>query len=112
MRYRNCIICEESYDTLSPEKRRVGGLITQCPNCSEEPSVRAIGLCSGDGKQASITIVRLASNKDREAFMRFWKRATGYHKGKECQMDSHLTSPKLSFRTVLQTEATNHKGKL
>ena len=109
---RECIICEEVYDTNSPEKRNAGGLITHCPDCSEETAVKALGLSNGDGKQASVTIVRLASNNDRRAFMRFWKRATGYHKGKECQMDRYLTSPKNSFRTVTQSEATNHKGKL
>lgn len=74
--------------------------------------VKALGLASGDGKQASITVVRTETEEDRQAFMRFWKRATGYHKGKECQMDRFLTSPKISFETITQSEATNHKGKL
>ena len=109
---RECIICQEVYDINSIEKRNAGGLITHCPDCSEEAAVKALGLSNGDGKQASVTIVRLTTNKDRQAFMNYWKRATGYHKGKECQMDRYLTSPKISFSTIIQSEATNHKGKL
>lgn len=109
---RECALCEESYDPYSADKRNAGGLFIHCPDCSEETTVKALGLSNGDGKQASVTIVRLGSNKDREAFMRYWKRATGYHKGKECQMDRYLTSPKIEFDTIAQSEATNHKGKL
>lgn len=109
---RECIICDVEYDTDSPEKRLAGGLITHCPDCSEETTVKALGLSNGDGKQASVTIVQLNSNEDRAAFMAYWKKATGYHKGKECQMDSRITSPKFNFKTVSQSEATNHKGKL
>lgn len=66
---------------------------------------------SGDGKQASVSIVRPASAADRAAFLNYWQRATGLHKGKSCQLDSRLAAPGFSVSLVHQTEATNHKGK-
>lgn len=112
MLMRVCVECEEKFDPHGKEKRRAGGLATQCPDCSEEHAVRALGFASGDGKMAALNIVQCATQKDAEALKAYWYRASGMHKGKECQMHNPaLTMPKVSFRTVAQSGATNHKGK-
>lgn len=109
---RECTECGDNFNPRSPEKRRAGGLISHCPECSEETAVRHVGLTSGDGKQAAISIVALSSEKDRTAFLRYWQRASGLHKGKSCQLHQPgMTSPQISFRAVAVDGARNHKGK-
>lgn len=109
---RTCRECGDTFDLNSPAKRRAGGLAIHCPDCSSEHVVRALGFASGDGKMASLNIVQCATQKDADALKAYWYRASGMHKGKECQMHNPaLTMPKVSFRTVTQDKATNHKGK-
>jgi hypothetical protein len=75
--------------------------------------VRSVGLTAGDGKMASVTILHFQSNTDREKYLQFWQNNTGLHKGKNCQLGSHLsTTPNVKFRIQQAPEATNHKGKL
>jgi len=108
-----CAECEATFDPRSPAKQRVGGRINTCPDCSNEPVVKYLGLTNGDGKQASITVLSFGSVKDRERYSSYYRNNAGYHKGKSCQLGSHLsTDPGVRFRTVSQTGATNHKGKL
>lgn len=108
-----CKICEDEFDPASPEKRRVGGRINECPECSCEDTPRYLGLQNGDGKQAGITVLAFNKPSDREAYRRFWANNSGLHKGKSCQLGSHTsTDPGIGFRTVTQSTATNHKGKL
>jgi ribosome-binding protein aMBF1 (putative translation factor) len=109
---RNCNICGEEFDTQSPEKRAVGGLITTCPDCSEEHTVKYAGVQSADGKQAQATILKFNNEADKKAYIRFWKNNTGWNKGKSCQLGNHLsTTPGISFESVQTFHATNHKGK-
>jgi hypothetical protein len=108
-----CAECEATFDPRSPAKQRAGGRINTCPDCSNEPVVKYLGLTNGDGKQASITVLSFGSVKDRERYSSYYRNNAGYHKGKSCQLGSHLsTDPGVRFRTVSQTGATNHKGKL
>jgi hypothetical protein len=106
-----CHVCEIDFDPRSRAKREAGGLATHCPDCSSETTPRAVGVTSGDGKQASVTIVRPSTNEDRRAFLNYWQRATGLHRGKSCQMDARLTTPAFNVAVVHQSESTNHKGK-
>lgn len=109
---RDCINCGVKYETMSPAKIRAGGLITTCPECSDEPAVKYLGLSSGDGKQAGITVLSFESTADRSRYADFWRNNSGIHKGKACQLGSHLsTTPGVRFRTVTQSTATNHKGR-
>lgn len=110
---KECIDCGTKFDPHSPAKRRAGGLINTCPDCSHEPAVKYLGLANGDGKQASITVLAFESSKDRDRYSDFYRNNTGYHKGKSCQLGSHLsTDPGVHFRTVTQSTATNHKGRM
>lgn len=109
---RTCLVCEEEFDPNSTAKRRVGGLIGHCPSCSNEPVVRSVGVANGDGKQASVSIVRPATNEDRAAFLSYWRQAVGMHRGKSCQLDSRLTAPAFNITVVSAAQATNHKGRL
>jgi len=107
-----CAVCESPFDPRSPAKMRAGGRINTCPDCSDEPTVRYLGLQAGDGKQAGITVLSFGSSADRAAYADFWRNNSGIHKGKSCQLGTHLsTTPNVSFRTVTQSGATNHKGK-
>ena len=109
---RDCVSCGSKYDTMSPAKIRAGGLITTCPDCSDEPAVKYLGLANGDGKQASVTVLSFESTADRDRYASFWRNNSGVHRGKSCQLGSHLsTDPGVKFRTVTQSTATNHKGR-
>ena len=110
---RECIECGGPFDPHSSEKRRSGGRINQCPDCSVETSVRYLGLSSGDGKQASVTILSFGSNSDRDRYASFYRNNSGVHRGKACQLGAHLsTDPGVKFRTVVREESRNHKGRL
>lgn len=110
---RECVECGIKFDSHSPAKLRAGGRINQCAECSDETVVKYLGLANGDGKQASVTVLAFGSNKDRERYSDFYRNNAGYHRGKSCQLGSHLsTDPGVKFRTVTQATATNHKGRL
>jgi len=109
---RECVECESMFDPRSPAKMRAGGHIGTCPDCSQESTVKYLGLANGDGKQASVTVLAFKSQEDRGRYADFWRNNSGIHRGKSCQLGSHLsTSPGISFRTVTQSTATNHKGR-
>lgn len=111
--FRECIVCGCKFDSRSPAKIRAGGKINECADCANEPAVKYIGLANGDGKQASLTVLAFDSVADRERYSDFYRNNSGYHRGKSCQLGSHLsTDPGVSFRTVSQSTATNHKGRL
>lgn len=107
-----CSICGDEFNPRAPEKKRVGGLINNCADCSEESTVKVIGLQAADGKQAQVQILSFNSDRDRQAYLNFWQNNTGLHKGKSCQLGTHLsTTPKVSFKTIQKHTPTNHKGK-
>jgi hypothetical protein len=107
-----CIVCDQEFDTDSPEKRSAGGLITHCPDCSEETEIKYVGLQSADGKQAQATILKFENEEEKERYVRFWQNNSGLHKGKSCQLGNHLsTTPKVKFSMVSGFTPTNHKGK-
>jgi hypothetical protein len=62
-----CKICNEEFNHNSPEKKKAGGLINCCPDCSEETTVKYVGVSSADGKQAQATILKFESEKDKES---------------------------------------------
>lgn len=109
----DCIECGIEYDRNGPEKRRSGGLITHCPDCSEETVARHAGVMSGDGKQAGVTILSFGSTGQRDAFVTYWKAATGLHTGKNCQLGrGQPRSQKFEFKKVGEHGlGMNHKGK-
>lgn len=110
---RECVECESMFDPRSPAKMRAGGHIGTCPDCSQESTVKYLGLANGDGKQASVTVLSFKSQEDRSKYADFWRNNSGVHRGKSCQLGSHLsTSPGISFKTVTQSGATNHKGRM
>lgn len=109
---RQCAECEAEFDTSSPAKQKAGGLITHCPECSEDPTIKYVGLQAADGKQSQVTILKFENETDKEAYIRFWKNNSGYNKGKSCQLGRHLsTTPDVKFETLVAHKPTNHKGK-
>ncbi len=109
---RECTDCENVFDPNSQQKRRAGGRINQCPDCATEHSPKVLGFASGDGKMASLSILRFENQKDAESYKEYFARASGLRNGKSCQLHTPaLTAPGVRFRTVAQSEATNHKGK-
>lgn len=110
---RECVECSCMFDTNSPAKIRAGGRVNTCPECSVESTVKYLGLANGDGKQASVTVLAFDSTADREKYSSFYRNNAGYHKGKSCQLGSHLsTDPGVRFKTITQSSATNHKGRM
>jgi hypothetical protein len=109
---RICAACEEEFDPNSSAKRKAGGLIIHCPECSSEPTIKYAGLQAADGKQNQATIIKFESESDKEAYIRFWKNNSGFNKGKSCQIGNHLsTTPGIKFTTIVSHKPTNHKGK-
>ena len=114
---KTCIHCEVDFDARSTAKRRAGGKINECPGCVEElgtdTAVRYLGLSSGDGKTAAISIVAFESNEDREAYASAWKAVSVFHKGKSCHLSgAQTTIGKRPMRHVgYNAGNANHKGK-
>jgi hypothetical protein len=108
---RTCAMCDDEFDLYSPAKRKAGGLAIHCPECSEESTPKALGFASGDGKMASISIVKCETQGDADKLKAYWRLASGMHKGKECQMNNSATMPGVRFQTVTKSGSMNHKGK-
>lgn len=110
---RECCHCGETFNANSPSKRRSGGRINECPDCSSETEIRYVGLQAADGKQSQVTILKFSSERDKDNYLSFWRNNSGFNKGKSCQLGNHLsTTPNISFQTVSGFNPTNHKGKL
>lgn len=110
---KTCIECGSEFDLHSEAKRRAGGLINECPECSEENVIKYAGVQAADGKQAQATILKFESERDRASYLAFWQNNSGLHKGKSCQLGNHLsTTPNIKFETITAFNPTNHKGKL
>jgi hypothetical protein len=108
-----CKICEIDFDENSIEKRRAGGLIVHCPECSDETNTKYLGLQSGDGKSAGVTILSFSSNEDRESYREMWRINSGMTVGKSCQMMIQRSTPNVKFKKVYEAGlGLNHKGKL
>mgnify|MGYP003153942744 CR=1 FL=1 len=114
---RDCIHCELPFDPHSYAKRQAGGKINECPDCVEElgteTAVKYLGLSSGDGKAAAISIVAFESDEDRSAYASAWKANTGHNGG----YGGHLSSsnPSIGGRPMrhvgYNAGNANHKGK-
>lgn len=108
----NCIICEEEFNVNSIEKKKSGGLINHCPDCSIESSTKYLGVNSADGKFNQISILSFSSNEDRQKYSDFWKNNSGNNVSKSCQLGKHLSStPNIKFKSISSFKPTNHKGK-
>lgn len=115
---RECKHCGREFNPKSRAKQLAGGYANECPNCVEERGgddspPAYLGVAAGDGKMSGVTILKFDTPADREAYSKMWANNSGAHKGKSCQLGTHLTpSAGIKFTTVQRTEATNHKGKL
>ena len=109
---RNCVECDAQFDTLSKAKRQAGGLSTVCPECSEETTVRYAGISAGEGKQASVQVLKFKNADDRKAYLRYWAASSGLNTGKQCQLGIRAREVNIQFETKATfTGNTNHKGK-
>jgi len=108
-----CKECGDQFNEFSVEKKRAGGKIFHCPDCSEESTVKYLGLQSGDGKGVGVTILSFETDEDRNSYSEFWKNNSGMNKSKSCQLGNHLKStPKTKFKQVYENGlGMNHKGK-
>lgn len=109
---RVCVECDGLFDPQSREKRRAGGLATTCPDCSFDDTVRYLGISAGEGKQASVQVLKFDSKGDREQYKRYWAASSGLNTGKQCQMAFRAKEPAVNFETKATfTGNVNHKGK-
>ena len=117
MNMKTCVHCNDRFDLDGHFKRQVGGKINECPSCVEElqaeTAVKYLGLSSGDGKAAAISIVAFENDEDRSAYASAWKANTGHNGG----YGGHLSSsnPSIGGRPMRHVgyNAGNatHKGK-
>ena len=109
---RTCKECGEDFDLDDKLRRKISGLSTHCPDCSEDNAVRYLGISAGEGKMASVQVLKFNSKGDREAYKGFWKATSGMNTGKQCQMHFRAKEPGVNFETKATfTGNTNHKGK-
>ena len=109
---RTCAVCGDEFDPRSKAKRAAGGLATHCPECSEETSVRYAGVQAGEGKMASVQVLKFNSQDDRKAYLRYWAATSGLNTGKQCSMHFRAKEPNISFETKATFISNpNHKGK-
>lgn len=107
-----CVECDGLFDPQSREKRRAGGLATTCPDCSVDDTVRYLGISAGEGKQASVQVLKFGSQGDRDKYQRYWKASSGLNTGKNCQLGYRANEVHVSFETRATFIANeNHKGK-
>jgi hypothetical protein len=107
-----CVECDGIFDPQSREKRRAGGLATTCPDCSVDDTVRYLGISAGEGKQASVQVLKFDSQGDREQYKRYWAASSGLNTGKQCQMQFRAKEPAVKFQTKATFKGNeNHKGK-
>lgn len=113
MALRDCSECGVSFDPHSPAKRKAGGKIHHCPDCSEEVSTPYLGVVGGDGKQSSVSVIKFDSQSDRDKYQRWFQSVSGYNTGKNCQMGHEPPPcPVAHFTTVAHNGGnSNHKGK-
>lgn len=110
---KTCSMCEGEFEPTSPAKRRAGGLISHCPDCSEEISPKYLGLQSGDGKGSGVTVLKFESSEDREEYRQMWWVNSGMMIGKSCQLGFQKRTPNVKFKKVYEAGlGMNHKGKL
>jgi len=109
---RDCVECGIEFDTMSKAKRNAGGLSTHCPECSDEDTVRYLGISAGEGKQASVQVLKFKSNEDRAAYQKYWKASSGVNTGKNCQLGYRANELSIHFETRATFQGNaNHKGK-
>ena len=79
---RECIHCQVDFDPRSSAKRQAGGRINECPDCVEElgteTAVRYRGVITGDGKQASVTLLKFDSEDDAEEYCKRYNNNSGW----------------------------------
>ena len=112
-----CKHCNCTFELNSYRKREVGGKINECPSCVEELgteiAVKYLGLSSGDGKAAAISIVAFESDEDRKAYASAWKDNSGHNGG----YGGHLSSSNSTMigrpmrHVAYNAGNANHKGK-
>lgn len=117
MNMRECKHCNVTFDLNSTAKKMAGGRINECPDCVEElgteTAVKYLGLSSGDGKAAAISIVAFESNEDRAAYASAWRDNTGHNGG----YGGHLSSSNSTIggrpmrHVGYNAGNANHKGK-
>lgn len=92
MNNKTCKHCTATFNLDGHYKQQVGGKINECPSCVEElgteTAVKYLGLTSGEGKTAAISIVAFESKEDRRAYASAWKDNTGHNGG----YGGHLSS--------------------
>jgi hypothetical protein len=92
---KECKHCGSEFVVESRAKRLAGGLINECPDCVEELQTdkgdTLVGVMSGDGKAAMVTVMRFESNQDGKQFLHNWRLSTGFYRGKSCQMGGTRT---------------------
>ena len=109
---RICTECETEFDPRSKAKRIAGGLANHCAECAEETSVRYLGISSGEGKQASVQVLKFQSDADREQYKKYWAASSGLNTGKQCSMHFRAKEPNVTFETKATFYGnSNHKGK-
>lgn len=113
MKMMTCVHCDGDFDLHSQAKRAAGGRANECADCADETEVKYLGVRNADGKQAGVEVLKFNTNEERTAFNKFWKQASGMHKGKVCPLNDKPRLQAFTFVKVAETSANgNHKGRM
>ena len=106
---KQCKYCEDTFETTSQLKQRVGGFIDECPECvielGTEKHVKFRGVIDGSGKMAALSIVAFESEDDADAYVQtFNSCGFGRRKTNNCNTIRHT-------HVGFNGGNENHKGK-
>jgi hypothetical protein len=106
-----CVECGDDYQ-WDKSRAMLGGKRTHCSDCAEETSVKYAGVSAGEGKGASVQILKFETDSDRGVYLDAWAVNSGLYKSKSCQIGRGLKStPNVKFETrATFTFNPNHKG--
>ena len=110
MKIKVCRHCEDEFNLNSQRKRSVGGLIDECPDCVEELGtetqevIRAF--TTGDGKMASIQILKFENKEQASLYRKGWDQWSGWNTQRSGSIHD------VRFTKVGENSGnSNHKGK-
>ncbi len=107
---KECKHCGIEFNANSRYKKKAGGYINECPDCTislgTESSVRYRGVTTGDGKMACTQILKFDSEADAQAYVQTWNNNSGFNNRRSGGLND------IKFTKVGENAGnSNHKGK-
>ena len=107
---KECKHCGIEFNANSRYKKKAGGYINECPDCTislgTESSVRYRGVTTGDGKMASIQILKFEDKEQAILYKKGWDQWSGWNNQRSGSIHD------VRFTKIGENSGnSNHKGK-